>query len=212
MPSRLTNPYESPNVIAAADRGSAPSSTFSPRAITLATMILAAAATRIIPHPWNFTAVGAMCLFGGAYFQRRWMAFLVPMVALFLSDIVLAATVYGFRGLNVISMSYLLFALTTLLGMTLRGRVNAFTVPAAAVVASGGFFLVSNFHVWLTGHTYPHTTAGLMACYTAAIPFAQNMLLGNLVYSGVMFGAWELLQRGLPVLRPRMTATVEARA
>jgi len=183
-----------------------------PRALTLVAMILAAAATRIIPHPWNFTAVGAMCLFGGAYFQRRWMAFLVPMAALLLSDVVLAATVYGFRGFNVISMSYLLFALTTLLGMMLRGRVNVATVPAAAIIASGGFFLISNFHVWVTGHTYPHTTAGLMACYTAAIPFAQNMLLGNLFYSAIMFGGWELLQKGLPVLRPRMTATVEARS
>src|SRR5207249_7873960 len=105
-----------------------------PRAITLVTMILVAAATRIVPHPWNFTAVGAMCLFGGAYFRRWWTALLVPMAALFLSDIVLAATVYGFRGLNVISMSYLLFALTTLLGMTLRGRVSVLTVPAAAVL------------------------------------------------------------------------------
>jgi len=183
---------------------------FSPRALTLVAMILAAAATRIIPHPWNFTAVGAMCLFGGAYFQRRWMAFLVPMAALLLSDVVLAATVYGFRGFNVISMSYLLFALTTLLGMMLRGRVNVATVPAAAIIASGGFFLISNFHVWLTGHGYPHTSAGLWACYVAAIPFAQNMLLGNLFYSAVMFGGWELLQRGLPVLRPRVTAPAEA--
>jgi len=175
-------------------------------------MILAAAATRIIPHPWNFTAVGAMCLFGGAYFRRWWAALLVPMAALLLSDVILAATVYGFRGLNVISMSYLLFAFTTLLGMTLRRRVSILTVPAAAIIASAGFFLISNFHVWLTGHTYPHTQAGLMACYLAAIPYAQNMLLGNLFYSAVMFGGWELLQKGLPALRPRFAPAVEARA
>jgi hypothetical protein len=175
---------------------------FSPRVITLVAMIVAAAATRILPHPWNFTAVGAMCLFGGAHFQRRWMAFLVPMAALVLSDVLLLAVVYGLRGLNVISMSYLLFALTTLLGMTLRGRVTALSVGAAAVLASAGFFLISNFHVWLTGHNYPQTSAGLLAAYVAAIPYAQNMLLANLFYSAVLFGGFELLQARVPRLRP----------
>jgi len=108
-----------------------------PRALTLVAMILAAAATRIIPHPWNFTAVGAMCLFGGAYFQRRWMALLVPMAALFLSDIVLAATLYGFRGLNVISMSYFLFALTTLLFPALvRAAESRPEPPRVVTIAS----------------------------------------------------------------------------
>jgi hypothetical protein len=70
------------------------------------------------------------------------------------------------------------------------------------VLASAGFFLISNFHVWLTGHNYPQTSAGLLAAYVAAIPYAQNMLLANLFYSAVLFGGFELLQAKVPRLRP----------
>jgi len=190
-----------------------------PRGLVLITMILTAAATRLIPplaspyvNLWNFTAIGAMCLFGGAYFGRKSVALLVPMLALFLSDVVLAAVIYGFRSLSVVWMSYLLFGLTTLLGMTLRGRVTFLNVTAAAVVASAGFFLISNFHVWYTGTLYPHTAAGLGACYIAAIPFAKNMLLGNLFYSGVLFGGYEMLSMRWPVLRNSAVATVPSQA
>jgi len=105
-------------------------------------------------------------------------------------------------------MSYLLFALTTLLGMTLRGRVTFFNIAAAAVLASAGFFLISNFHVWLTGHGMPHTAAGLGATYVAAIPFAKNMLMGNLFYSALLFGGYELLSMQWPVLRQPVLAKV----
>jgi hypothetical protein len=153
-------------------------------------------------RPWNLTAVGAMCLFGGAYFQRRWMAFFVPLAALLLSDVVLAATLYGFGSLTQVWPSYCLWALTVLIGTALRERVNLLSVTAAAIAASGMFFVLSNFQVWLFGYSgYPYTVQGLVACYIAAIPFAQNMLLGNLVYCGVLFGGWELLARGLPGLR-----------
>jgi len=128
-----------------------------PRGLVLVSMIAAAAATRLIPplaspymNLWNFTAIGAMCLFGGAYFRRKTVAFIVPMAALLLSDVVLAATLYGFRSFNAVSMSYLLFALTTLLGMTLRGRVTFLNVTAAAVVASAGFF--SRLEFFPVGH------------------------------------------------------------
>jgi hypothetical protein len=190
-----------------------------PRGLVLVTMILAAAATRLIPplaasyaNLWNFTAIGAMCLFGGAYFRRKSVALLIPMAALFLSDVLLAATIYGFRSLNVVWMSYLLFGLTTLLGMALRGRVTFLNVTAAAVLASAGFFLVSNFHVWFSSDFYPRTLAGLGACYLAAIPFAKNMLLGNLFYSAALFGGYELLSMRWPVLRQSVLATAPAHA
>jgi hypothetical protein len=177
----------------------------SSRTMALVSLILLTAASRLIPaelRPWNLTAVGAICLFGGAYFQRRWAAFAVPLTALLLSDIVLAATLYGFASLTQVWFSYVLFALTVQLGTALRQRVSFLGVTAAAVAASAMFFVLSNFQVWLFGyHTYPYTPAGLVACYVAAIPFAQNMLLGNLLYCGLLFGGWELLARGLPVLR-----------
>lgn len=183
---------------------------FHPRTITLFAMIVAAAAARIIPHPWNFTPIGAMCLFGGAYFQRKWAAFLVPMAALVISDFVLYLILYGNQGFSVTSMKYVWFALTVLLGMTLRSRVTFGRVTGTAIAASVMFFLLSNFHVWLGSTRYPQSPAGLLACYVAAVPFAMNMLAANLAYSGILFGGWELLAWRWPrlnALAPARTAT-----
>lgn len=173
---------------------------FNPRTMTLLTMIIAAAAARIIPHPWNFTPIGAMCLFGGAYFQRKWLAFAVPMAALLISDVVLSYALYGGQGFEVTSMKYVWFALTVLLGMALRPGTSVGRVTGVAVLASVMFFVLSNFHVWLGSRMYPQTTAGLVACYVAAIPFGLNMLAGNLFYCGVLFGGWELILKRWPSL------------
>ena len=182
---------------------------FQPRTMTLLAMIIAAAAARIIPHPWNFTPIGAMCLFGGAYFERKWAAFLVPMAALLLSDAVLAYALYGGQGFSVTSMKYVWFALTVLLGMALRPSKGVGRVTGAAVAASVMFFVLSNFHVWLGSRMYPQTTAGLVACYVAAIPFGLNMLAGNLFYCGVLFGGWELLGKRWPALGTPATVGAE---
>jgi hypothetical protein len=175
-----------------------------PRAIALVTMILVAAATRVLPHPWSFTAVGAMCLFGGAYFRTAWRAFLVPLAALLLSDLLLAATRYGFVTFQYPSvwLGYGLFALTVVIGMLLRGRVSVLSVGTAAIGAAVMFFLVSNLLAWAEGHTgQPQTAAGLVAGYVQAIPFARNMVLANLFYSAVLFGGYELMSMRWPVLR-----------
>ncbi|MEX2176353.1 MAG: DUF6580 family putative transport protein [Pirellulaceae bacterium] len=174
---------------------------FSPRALTLAALIVAAAATRLAPHWPNFTAIGAICLFGGACFRSRPAAFLVPLAAIALSDVLLTAFVYG-PGMGPNYFSYVCFALTILLGMALRERVTLPSTTAAAVLAAVGFFLLSNFQVWLGGDgiTYPRTLPGLVACYIAAIPFGLNMLYANLFYCGALFGGMELLKRQWPAL------------
>ncbi len=164
---------------------------FRPRLVVLLAMILAAAATRLLPHPPNFTAIGALALFGGAYFTRRWVALLVPLAAMLLADLVLTSPD---------ATSYACFALTVLLGMLLKGRVTFGRTTTAAVAASGLFFAISNFSVWWGSKTYPQNAVGLAECFAAAIPFAQNMLLGNLFYCGVLFGGLEAAQRFWPAM------------
>lgn len=172
------------------------------RTWSLIAIVLATAAMRVVPHSWNFTPVGAVCLFGGAYFARSWAAVAVPLLALLASDLYLAVAVYGFTGFQVIWMNYALFALTALLGRTLHGKVTFGRVVVTAVLASAMFFVLSNFQAWLTGYEgYPYTAAGLWTCYVAALPFAQSMLAGNLLYCGILFGGWEFLQICLPKLR-----------
>nr|AXL06675.1 hypothetical protein [uncultured bacterium] len=178
-----------------------------PRFWTLVAMILAAAATRLIPHPPNLTAVGAVALFGGAYFSRRWLAVLIPLAAMLLSDLALPYTLYAGSGLSITPMTYICFLLTVGLGMLLRERVSFGSVTIGAVAASVMFFLLSNGWVWFGGSMYPHNAAGLIECYLAGLPFAQNMLVGNLFYCGVLFGGMEACQRTWPALQQRKLAT-----
>jgi hypothetical protein len=174
---------------------------YNPRLWTIVVMILAAGATRLIPHPPNMAAVGAMALFGGAYFQRRWQALLVPLAAMLLSDIALSLTIYREYGFSWAPVTYVCMALTVALGMLLRDRVTMGRVVGAAVIASVMFFLISNFSVWLGNARYSQDFAGLMLCYVAGLPFAVNTLAGNLFYSGLLFGGMEAMQRSWPALR-----------
>jgi uncharacterized protein DUF6580 len=173
-----------------------------PRLLAILGMILAAAATRLIPHPPNMTAVGAVALFGGAYFERRWMAFVVPLAAMVASDLVIT---------NPDPVTYLCFALTTAMGLLLRDRVTVGRVTTAAIAASVLFFLVSNFSVWLGSKAYTQDAAGLLECYVLAVPFALNMLVGNLLYCGVLFGGMRACQHVWPDVRKRELAPARVR-
>ncbi len=148
-----------------------------------------AALSRLLPHPDNFTPISAMALFGAAYFSQQIRMLSVPFLALFLSDLVLN---------NVIYRQY---CLVMLLGWTLlRQKVTPARLLFASLSASAIFFLVTNFSTWLDSGMYPHTPAGLTACFVAGLPFLKNTILGDLFFSGVMFGAYEWMlgrQRGV---------------
>jgi hypothetical protein len=156
-------------------------------------MILMAALTRLIPHYPNFTAVGAIALFGGAYFNDRRLAFAVPVIAMFITDLII--------GLHATMLSvYISIVLTVVIGFTLKNRKNAGTITLGAISASVMFFIITNFGMWLSGTMYPLNLAGLAECYVAAIPFYQYTALGDLFYSAVLFGAFELVRIKFPKL------------
>lgn len=175
----------------------------------VATTILLAALCRLLPHPHNFTPVGAIALFGAAYFRQRWVAFLVPALSLWLSDILLNNVVYreyypSFT-LNpgTLSTTYFPFLLIVALGGFLLKKVSFSNVVASSLAASVLFFLVSNFFVWQGSQLYPQNGLGLMLCYEAGLPFFRNGLLGDLFFSGVLFGGYELAKRRFSVLSVR---------
>jgi len=178
-----------------------------PNLVTIVALTLTAAASRLAPHWWNLTAVGAVCLFGGAYFKHKWLAFAVPLAGLALSDIVLQNTLYQGYGPNY--FKYVCFALTVPLGFALRGHTRLLPVGAAALASAALFFLLSNFGVWFAGNEamYPKTLAGLIACYVAALPFALSMLYGNLLFAGLLFGGMEFYRSFRP---SRVVAPVRA--
>ena len=164
------------------------------RLLALLSAIVAAAALRLVPHPPNFTPIAAMALFGGATFGRRWLAFAAPLSAMLLSDAVLGF----YSGMWV---TYLAVALIVLVGWVALSRVSVLRVAGAALASSILFFLVSNFGVWALSGMYPHNSAGLVACYVAAIPFFQNTVAGDLVYSALLFGGFALLEDAIPRIR-----------
>jgi hypothetical protein len=174
----------------------------------LVSITLAAAAMRLLPHPYNFTPIAGMALFGGAHFRDLRVAFAVPLIAMFASDFVLAATVYGFSAFHHMPTVYFAFGLTVLLGRLLGPRCSAMRVGSASVGAAVLFYLVTNFGVWTSGALYPLTWEGLVACYVAAIPFLRNAILGNAFYAIVFFGGFALAQRRFAGLRegPDFTA------
>ena len=165
-----------------------------PRLIALVSAVLAAALFRLVPHPPNFSPIAAMALFSGAYFGRKGLAFAAPLGAMLVSDAVL-----GFHG--GMPVVYGSLALIVVLGWLLTTRRSAGRIAAAAVSASVLFYLVTNFGVWALGDMYPKTLAGLAACYVAALPFFQNSLAGDLVFTALLFGGFALAERWLPALR-----------
>lgn len=171
------------------------------RLSVLATMIVVAALTRVLPHAWNFTPIFAMAIFGGAYLQRRSLAIAVPLAAMLLSDAFL-----GFhKGMPVV---YGAIAACAILGMMfLRSKQSVYRIAGAGVGSCVLFFLVTNGAIWLSGGTPTTCQAGLMECYAVALPFMKNSLLGTAVWSVVLFGGFALLKRQVPALnQPTLTS------
>lgn len=149
-----------------------PTLRFSNKEKVLASFILVAALTRLLPHPPNFTPITAMALFSGVFFDKKVLRFLVPLSAVVISDV--------FLGFYTISLFvYLSFFLITLLGRWMK-KVHI----GAVLMGSTLFFVVSNLGVWLL--YYPLTLEGLLTCFTLAIPFFGNAILGDVFYSVVL--------------------------
>jgi hypothetical protein len=147
--------------------------------------MVAAAMTRLIPHPANFTPVAAIALFGGAHFRTRRNALAVALGSMLISDALL-----GFHDQMI--WVYGSIAATVWIGGLLRNRKRFTSVVTASLISSVLFFVVTNFGVWATAGLYPRTVAGLFGCFVAAIPFFGRTVLGDLCYAGVLFGgfAW----------------------
>jgi hypothetical protein len=161
-------------------------------------LVLLCTIMRVLPHPWNLTPVGAVALFSGACFDRKRWAFAVPLAAMFVSDTLLEAfTGHGYHSL--MPVIYATFALIVVLGMILRERRGSpVAVVAGAVTSATIFYVISNFAMWTISALYPKTLAGLIACYVAAIPFYGTMLLGDVLYSALLFGTFVWAERRLP--------------
>lgn len=151
-------------------------------------LIALAIIARFLPHPFGVTPIGALGLFAGAYCHPR-IAWAVPLIALAVGDLVT-----GGYNLIVLVCVYLGFLGGPLLGRLLLKQRRR---PASLLVAVFGaaliFFLVSNFGMWLAdpGQLYPRSAAGLLECYLNGLPYFRLSLIGDLIYSAILFGTAE---------------------
>ena len=176
------------------------------RNTVLILMIVAAGAFRLVSYKYpyvlsNFTPVGAIALFGGAYFTDKWKAYLVPLLTLFLSDIALN---YLYTSKLVLFYSgsfwvYLCFAIMVFIGSLIK-KATVVSVLLAAVVSVAVHWLIMDLP-WLYGNLYPHTLAGYGQSLIAAIPFEKNMMLGDALFGLILFGGFELAKSRYSALR-----------
>lgn len=169
--------------------------------------IVLAVLTRLLPHAYNFTPLGAIALFGAAYFTDKKWALIVPLLAFWGSDLLLnnisyAAYYDGFTWFTSgMLYTYGSIAMIVVLGYYLLKKITIGRVLGGALGGALIFFIVSNFGVWVSGTMYPLSIEGLISCYTAAIPFFHYTIAGNIVYSAVLFGSYEWIKAGNPSLQ-----------
>ena len=187
---------------------------FAPRFLFLTGAIVMAAISRVLPHPPNFTPIAAMALFGGACFADKRFAFIVPLLAMIISDSILELmSGIGFH--NTIIYVYASFVLITFVGIYMRNKANAGNIILASLTSSILFFLITNFGVWQVSvpsgasGEFEMGIKGLLNTYTIAIPFYNNdifgsffanTIIGDLFYCGIMFGSLYFAKNRFPVL------------
>ena len=163
--------------------------------VILAVLIAVGVAGRLLPHPPNFTPMAAIALFAGFIFIKRYMAVVAVISTMLLCDYFafgsLSASWFGSKSMFVV---YLALLFPIVFKNFLQKKLGVLRIFGAAIASSTVFFLATNFAVWAFSPMYEKTLEGLVLCYTMAIPFFQNTIAGDLIWSGVIFGAYLVLR------------------
>jgi len=162
-------------------------------------LVVAAAISRVLLYPYNFSPMVGMAIFAGATFTNKKLAFTLPLAAMLLSDIIFETmhSGTGFWGIGQV-VGYGIFALITLIAFSLK-NVTAVKVIGYSLMSSVLFYILSNLSFFVLDnpiyHTYTQNFIGLVNCYIGALPFFRTSIVADLVYSGVLFGAFYLIQQ-----------------
>ena len=169
-------------------------------------LIAVAAISRLLPHPHNFSPVGSLAMFGGAVLASRYLKYLVPIIALFISDLVINNTLMRMyfpdhSGMIIFQdymiFTYVAFILAVVIGHVFIKKISIPSIIGGALGFTIVFFLISNFGSWISPISiYPKNFVGLIECYVAGVPFFKFSLAGNLLYSSIIFGVYYLSING----------------
>lgn len=152
--------------------------------------VLIATVGRLMPHPANVTPLTSLSILSSRYFNVKQSA-LITLLSLFLSDVLLAF----FQGYSIFGtwslFTYSGFLSITLLNHRFLHKVKNCKFFGQFFICTGfsvlGYWLWTNFGTWLCTTLYPHSLPGLMNCYTAALPFLRNALIGGLAWSALLY-------------------------
>ena len=184
---------------------------FDPHTTVLLLFVTATAALRVIFNfnydispVANFSPLGAMALFGGTYFNKKWKAFTLPLAMLFLSDLILHQTVFKAYGNGLLYQGwywvYGAFVLMTFVGRKMKKvTINAFLLSVITCVLI--HWIVTDLGVWIGSKIYAQNISGFVSCLANAIPFEWRFLAGTLIYGIILFGLFEWMKRKYIILR-----------
>ena len=168
-------------------------------------LIVIASLYRIMPgRPYGFAPQIAMAIFAGAIIKDKKIAFILPLLSMFVSD-----GLYELLYINGVGnmpgfyegqlLNYILFAGLTVFGFFVK-NFNVKNIAIASISAPTAYFLVSNFLVWasaspLAGLQRPKTFEGLMMCLADGLPFYPWSLASTVIFSAIFFGSYYLMTR-----------------
>jgi hypothetical protein len=164
-------------------------------------LVVLAAFSRLIPHPNNFTAIGALAIFGAYTVQNKWLSSILPLMAMWVSDLVINNIVYSSYTNSMIWFSegfvwiYAGVLAHSFISWFLVSNNKFTNIIGSSLFGAIAFFILSNSGVWVGSTMYPFTFSGLTACFGAAIPFFANTLAGNLFFSFILFGSYFLIEK-----------------
>lgn len=162
-------------------------------------LIIIAAVSRVIMYPDNFSPIIGMAVFAGAVIKDRRLAFALPVLAMFLSDVLFEVfnIAPGFWGWGQL-VGYGILALITIIAFSMK-KINVLSVAGYSVGSSLLFFFLSNSAFFVFDnpiyHLYPQNFNGYIGSLVGGLPFLKTGILADLVYSTVLFGSYYLMQK-----------------
>ena len=154
---------------------------------------------RILPHPYNFTPLIAVTLLSSYSLSNKFLAIMIPLVGFWISDLFMNNYIYAgyFADFTVFNSgmiwTYGAIVLVALMGSSFLNKISTVKIVLASLSGSTIFYLISNFGVWALSSMYAKTLTGLVQCYSLALPFYGTSLMGDLIYSAILFGAYKLV-------------------
>ena len=166
------------------------SKTYLPLIFIVAALILLGIGGRLLPHLTNFSPLLAIALFAGFFFAKRLLPLVIITTILLVTDFMLGG--YDYRLMLVVyGALFFPFVFKTFL----RSKLSVLRLSIATLSSSIFFFLTTNFAVWLFASWYSPDLTGLIECYVAGLPFFKYTLLGDLGWSGILFGTYAFTLR-----------------